>query len=100
MGGGGRQGGTFEFDPRRQPQIEVTFEIDSYGILNVGVEDEGTGMSEKITITKNRGRLTEEHIEKMFLEAVLFAHEDKKVKERGDAKIWFACLARSSGGVW
>merc|ERR1712124_116107 len=50
--------------PRGQPQIGVTFEIDSNGILNVGAEDKGTGKSEKITITNDKGRLTEEQIEK------------------------------------
>merc|ERR1712217_557402 len=72
--------------PRGQPQIEVTFEIDSDGILNVGAEDKGTGKSEKITITNDKGRLTEEQIEKMIKEAEQFADEDKKVKERVDAK--------------
>ncbi|CAE7625833.1 BIP5 [Symbiodinium microadriaticum] len=72
--------------PRGQPQIEVTFEIDSNGILNVGAEDKGTGKSEKITITNDKGRLTEEQIEKMIREAEEFADEDKKVKERVDAK--------------
>merc|ERR1712203_417358 len=72
--------------PRGQPQIEVTFEIDSNGILNVGAEDKGTGKSEKITITNDKGRLTEEQIEKMIKDAELFAGEDKKVKERVDAK--------------
>ncbi|CAE7623726.1 unnamed protein product [Symbiodinium sp. CCMP2456] len=64
----------------------VTFEIDSNGILNVGAEDKGTGKSEKITITNDKGRLTEEQIEKMIREAEEFADEDKKVKERVDAK--------------
>merc|ERR1719311_1596905 len=72
--------------PRGVPQIEVTFEIDSNGILNVGAEDKGTGKSEKITITNDKGRLTEEDIEKMVREAEEFADEDKKVKERVDAK--------------
>merc|ERR1719222_1430883 len=72
--------------PQGQPQIEVTFEIDSNGILNVGAEDKGTGKSEKITITNDKGRLTEEQIEKMIKEAEEFADEDKKVKERVDAK--------------
>merc|ERR1739842_14471 len=72
--------------PRGQHQIEVTFEIDSNGILNVGAEDKGTGKSEKITITNDKGRLTEEQIEKMIKEAEQFADEDKKVKERVDAK--------------
>merc|ERR1711981_230679 len=72
--------------PRGVPQIEVTFEIDANGILNVGAEDKGTGKSEKITITNDKGRLTEEQIEKMIKEAEQFADEDKKVKERVDAK--------------
>merc|ERR1712064_133986 len=72
--------------PRGQPQIEVTFEIDSNGILNVGAEDKGTGKADKITITNDKGRLTEEQIEKMIKEAEQFADEDKKVKERADAK--------------
>jgi len=72
--------------PRGQPQIEVTFEIDSNGILNVGAEDKATGKGEKITITNDKGRLSEEQIEKMIKEAEEFADEDKKVKERVDAK--------------
>merc|ERR1712146_561405 len=72
--------------PRGQPQIEVTFEIDSNGMLNVGAEDKGTGKSEKITITNDKGRLTEEEIERMVREAEEFADEDKKVKERIEAK--------------
>merc|ERR1711970_932034 len=72
--------------PRGQPQIEVTFEIDSNGILNVGAEDKGTGKAEKITITNDKGRLTEEQIEKMIKEAEQFAEEDKALKERVDAK--------------
>jgi heat shock protein 5 len=72
--------------PRGQPQIEVTFEIDSNGILNVGAEDKGTGNAEKITITNDKGRLTEEEIEKMIREAEEFAEEDKLAKERIDAR--------------
>merc|ERR1719247_1994765 len=71
--------------PRGQPQIEVTFEIDSNGILNVGAEDKGTGNSEKITITNDKGRLTEEQIERMIKEAEEFAEEDKALKEKVDA---------------
>merc|ERR1711868_197905 len=66
--------------PRGQPQIEVTFEIDSNGILNVGAEDKGTGKSEKITITNDKGRLTEEQIEKMIKDAEMFADEEKEVE--------------------
>jgi len=72
--------------PRGQPQIEVTFEIDANGILNVSAEDKGTGKSEKITITNDKGRLTEDEIERMIKEAERFADEDKKVKERVDAR--------------
>lgn len=54
--------------------------------MNVGAEDKGTGKSEKITITNDKGRLTEEEIERMVREAEEFAEEDKKVKERIDAK--------------
>merc|ERR1712238_44615 len=66
--------------PRGQPQIEVTFEIDSNGILNVGAEDKATGKSEKITITNDKGRLSEEQIEKMIKEAEMFADEEEKEK--------------------
>jgi len=72
--------------PRGQPQIEVTFEIDSNGILNVGAEDKVTGNSQKITITNDNGRLTPEQIESMIKEAEQFHEEDKKLKERIDAK--------------
>merc|ERR1712159_320323 len=85
--------------PRGQPQIEVTFEIDSNGILNVAAEDKGTGKSEKITITNDKGRLTEEQIEKMIKEAEQFADEDKKVKERIDAKNAFDGYLHSLKGA-
>merc|ERR1712091_157090 len=55
--------------PRGQPQIEVTFEIDSDGILNVGAEDKASGKSEKITITNDKGRLSQEEIDRMVKEA-------------------------------
>merc|ERR1712057_127749 len=81
--------------PRGTPQIEVTFEIDSNGILNVGAEDKGTGKSQQITITNDKGRLTQEQIEKMIHEAEQYADEDKKVKERVDAKSAFDGYIRS-----
>merc|ERR1711959_297599 len=62
--------------PRGTPQIEVTFEIDSNGILNVGAQDKAQGKAESITITNDKGRLTEEQIEKMIKEAEQFADED------------------------
>ena len=51
--------------PRGVPQIEVTFEVDANGILQVSAEDKGTGKSQKITITAEKGRLTAEEIERM-----------------------------------
>merc|ERR1719446_339010 len=72
--------------PRGVPQVEVSFEIDANGILQVGAQDKGTGKSEKITITAEKGRLSEEDIERMVKEAEEFAEEDKKVKERIDGR--------------
>merc|ERR1712176_413328 len=72
--------------PRGVPQIEVTFEVDANGILQVAAEDKGTGKAEKITITAEKGRLSEEDIERMVREADEYAEEDKKVKDRIDAK--------------
>jgi len=72
--------------PRGQPQIEVTFEVDANGILNVAAEDKGSGKSEKITITNDSGRLSPEEIERMVQEAEEFAEEDKLEKDRIDAK--------------
>merc|ERR1712057_71528 len=72
--------------PRGVPQIDVTFELDANGILNVKAEDKGTGKAEKITITNDKGRLSQDEIDRMVKEAEEFADEDKKVKERVDAK--------------
>lgn len=72
--------------PRGVPQIEVSFEVDANGILQVAAEDKGTGKAEKITITAEKGRLSEEDIERMVKEAEMFAEEDKKVKDRIDAR--------------
>ncbi|CAG9460862.1 unnamed protein product [Pedinophyceae sp. YPF-701] len=72
--------------PRGVPQIEVTFEIDANGILNVGAQDKGTGKSERITITNDKGRLSEEDIERMVREAEEFAESDKAAKAKIDAR--------------
>ena len=72
--------------PRGVPQIEVTFEIDVNGILKVTAEDKGTGNKEKITITNDHNRLTPEDIERMIKDAEKFADDDKRVKERVEAK--------------
>ena len=72
--------------PRGVPQIEVTFEIDSNGILQVSAKDKGTNKENKITITNDQNRLTPEEIQKMVDDAEKFAEEDKVVKETTEAK--------------
>jgi heat shock protein 5 len=72
--------------PRGVPQIEVTFEVDANGILQVGAEDKGTGKAEKITITAEKGRLSDEEIDRMVKEAEDYAEEDKMIKDRIDAR--------------
>ncbi|KAL3155344.1 Luminal-binding protein 3 [Trebouxia sp. C0009 RCD-2024] len=71
---------------RGVPQIEVTFEIDANGILNVAAHDKGTGKQEKITIKNDKGRLSQEEIDRMVQEAEEFAEQDKAVKGRIDAR--------------
>ena len=66
--------------PRGMPQIEVTFDIDANGILNVSAQDKGTGKEQKITITASSG-LSKEEVEKMAREAEAHAAEDAKRKE-------------------
>merc|ERR1739841_443719 len=72
--------------PRGTPQIEVTFDVDSNGILNVSALEKGSGKAEKITITNDKGRLSKEDIEKMVADAEKFKGEDDKQKERIAAK--------------
>jgi molecular chaperone DnaK len=71
--------------PRGIPQVEVTFDIDANGILNVKAKDKGTGKEQKITITASSG-LSEEEIEKMKNDAEKHADEDKKTREGIDVK--------------
>lgn len=71
--------------PRGMPQIEVTFDIDSNGILNVSAKDKGTGKEQKITI-KNATNLSDDEVEKMKAEAELHAQEDKEKKELAEAR--------------
>ena len=72
--------------PRGVPQIEVTFDIDANGILNVSATDKSTGKENKITITNDKGRLSKEDIEKMVNEAEKYKAEDEKQRERISAK--------------
>jgi len=71
--------------PRGIPQIEVSFDIDANGIVNVKATDKATGKEQKITITSSSG-LSEEEIEKMRKDAEAHADEDKKKRELIDAK--------------
>ncbi|XP_070565338.1 heat shock 70 kDa protein IV-like [Ptychodera flava] len=68
--------------PRGVPKIEVTFDIDANGILNVTAKDESTGRSNKITITNDKDRLSKEDIDKMVADAEKFKAEDDKQRER------------------
>lgn len=86
-----QQLGTFNLSgippmPRGTPQVEVTFDLDSNGILNVTAIEKSTGKSQNITITNNKGRFTEEQIKKMVEEAKAMEAEDNKKKQAVDAR--------------
>ncbi len=72
--------------PRGVPQIEVTFDIDANGILNVSAVEKGTGKSSKITITNDKGRLSKDEIERMVSDAEKFKEDDEKESQRIGAK--------------
>merc|ERR1711941_88308 len=72
--------------PRGVPQVEVTFDVDANGILNVSAVEKGSGKGEKITITNDKGRLSNEEIEKMVNDAEQYKAEDEKQKEKISAK--------------
>jgi len=72
--------------PRGVPKIDVTFEIDANGILNVSAVDQTTGKENKITITNDKGRLSKEDIDRMVREAETYAADDNKAKEKIEAK--------------
>jgi L1 cell adhesion molecule like protein len=83
--------GTFNLEgippaPRGTPQIEVTFDIDANGILSVAAQDKGTGKSQKIVITNDKGRLSKEQIEEMLAQAEKYKDEDAKNQERVNSK--------------
>jgi L1 cell adhesion molecule like protein len=83
--------GKFQLDgippmPRGVPQIEVTFDMDANGILNVSAAEKSSGKSEKITITNDKGRLSKEEIERMVEEAEKFKESDLQTKENIEAK--------------
>ena len=72
--------------PRGVPQIEVSFDIDANGILNVSAVDKSTGKNEKITITNDSGRLSKDDIERMVNDAEKFKAQDEEVKEKIELK--------------
>ncbi|EHN03765.1 Ssa3p [Saccharomyces cerevisiae x Saccharomyces kudriavzevii VIN7] len=72
--------------PRGVPQIDVTFDIDANGILNVSALEKGTGKSNKITITNDKGRLSKDDIDRMVSEAEKYRADDEKEAERVQAK--------------
>lgn len=71
---------------RGVPQIEVTFDIDENGILNVTATDKSTSKSNKITITNEKGRLTQADIDRLVREAETFKNEDDIIRKKIDAK--------------
>ncbi|ODQ65938.1 78 kDa glucose-regulated protein [Nadsonia fulvescens var. elongata DSM 6958] len=75
--------------PRGVPQIEVTFELDANGILKVTAADKGTGKTETITITNDKGRLSKEDIERMVEEAEKYAEQDAALREKIEARNGF-----------
>lgn len=83
--------GKFQLDgippmPRGVPQIEVSFDIDSNGILNVSALEKSTGKSNNIVITNDKGRLSKEDIERMIDEAEKYKNEDNQLREKIEAK--------------
>jgi L1 cell adhesion molecule like protein len=72
--------------PRGVPQIDVTFDLDANGILNVTAENKESGSRNKITITNDTGRLSKSDIERMVADAEKYADDDRKAQERNQAK--------------
>lgn len=72
--------------PRGVPQIEVTFDLDANGIMNVSASEKATGKVNKITITNEKGRLSKDEIERMVSDAEKFKGEDETMRQRIEAK--------------
>jgi len=86
-----RQLGKFELSgippaPRGVPQIEVSFDVDANGILAVSASDKATGREQKITITEEKGRLSDDEIKKMVQEAEMYAEQDARKKAAVEAR--------------
>jgi heat shock 70kDa protein 1/2/6/8 len=83
--------GKFQLDgippmPRGVPQIEVTYDVDANGILNVSAVEKSTGKTNKITITNDKARLSKDEVERLVAEAEKYATEDKERMERVEAR--------------
>ena len=85
--------------PRGVPQIEVAFDVDANGILSVSARDTASGASKDITITAEKGRLSEDEIERMVREAEEFADEDAKLRENVEARNQFEAYAYQMGSL-
>jgi len=72
--------------PRGVPQIEVSFDLDANGILNIEASEKGTGKKESITITNDKGRLSADDIEQMVAEAEKYAKDDQELREKIESK--------------
>ena len=72
--------------PRGTPQIEVTFDLDANGILNVSAQDKSTGKIQKITITNDKGRLSKDEIDRLVKQAEEFRAEDELMKKKVESK--------------
>ena len=72
--------------PRGVPQIEVSFDIDANGIMNVTALDKGTGKQNKITITNDKGRLSKEEIERMVKESERYKDDDDKIRKQVETR--------------
>merc|ERR1719387_2278128 len=72
--------------PRGVPQVEVTFDLDANGVMNVSAKDKASGKDSNITITNDKGRLSQDDIERMVKEAEKYAAEDDAMKEKIEAK--------------
>ena len=93
--------GTFELTnippmPRGMPQIEITYDLDANGILNVSAIEKSTGTENKITITNDSSRLSSEDIEKMVADAEAYKEEDDKVRETVEARNAYENMVYSS----
>jgi len=72
--------------PRGVPQIEITYDLDANGILNVNAVEKGTGKANNIVITNDKGRLSKDEIEKMVRDAEKYKAEDDQMKSKIEAK--------------